>query len=119
MPCFHGCPAAGCGPPVPTWHGTGPSSGAFVYPAANPKTPLASGGHGLGLLTALAIGASGGWLSTQAVPDGLVLEVHKVGANLMWAYVVGYAGLAVLHQIAGHRVVQRMFARAAGGNRTP
>lgn len=88
-------------------------------PGGEPETPQASAVHGLGLLTVLAMGASGAWLFTQTVPEGLVLEVHKITSNLMWAYIVAHAGLAVLHQIAGHRVLQRMFARSAGGNRTP
>lgn len=91
----------------------------FRLPGGEAETPLASAVHGLGLLTVLAMGASGAWLFTQAVPDGLVLEVHKIIANLMWAYVVAHAGLAVLHQVAGHRVLQRMFARAAADKVSP
>jgi cytochrome b561 len=40
-------------------------------------------------------------------------------ANLMWAYVVGHAGLAVLHQWMGHRVLQRMFGRASADRGAP
>lgn len=65
--------------------------------------------HGLGLLTALAMAATGAWLYTQSVPAGLVLQAHKLLSNLVWAYVVGHAGLAVLHQATGHRVLQRIF----------
>lgn len=84
----------------------------FRLPGGESETPLASAVHGLGLLAALAMGASGAWLYTQVIPGGLVLELHKIVANLMWAYFVGHAGLAVLHQLTGHRVLQRMFARA-------
>jgi cytochrome b561 len=80
-------------------------------PDGDAETPLASAVHGLGLLTALAMGATGAWLYTQSVPAGVVLEVHKAVANLMWAYVVGHAGLAVLHQATGHPVLRRMFGR--------
>lgn len=80
-------------------------------PDGEAATPLASAVHGLGLLTALAMGATGAWLYTQSVPAGLFLEVHKAVANLMWAYIVGHTGLAVLHQITGHPVLQRMFGR--------
>lgn len=79
-------------------------------PGGEAETPLASAVHGLGLLAALAMGASGAWLFTQAVPGGLVLETHKLVSNLMWAYVVGHAGLALLHQASGHRVLQRMLS---------
>ncbi len=72
-------------------------------------SPLASAVHGLGLLTVLAMGASGAWLYTMTKPDGLVLDFHKLVSNLMWAYVIGHAGLGVIHQINGHRVLQGMF----------
>ena len=78
-------------------------------PHAEKETPLASAVHGLGLLAALAMGASGAWLFTMSVPGGLVLTVHRAMANLMWAFVIGHAALAVLHQWAGHRVLRRMF----------
>lgn len=81
-------------------------------PGGEAETPLASAVHGLGLLTVLAMGSSGAWLFTQAQPGGLVLELHQLVANLLWAYVVGHAGLALLHQLTGHRVLQRMFTRA-------
>lgn len=83
--------------------------GRLPVPAA--ETPLASAVHGLGLLTALTMGASGAWLYTQNVPGGPVLEIHETVSNLMWAYVVGHAGIALIHQAAGHRVLQRMFGR--------
>ena len=65
-------------------------------PGGEPETPLASAVHGLGLLTVLAMGASGAWLFTQTVPEGLILEVHKITSNLMWAYIVAHAGLVLL-----------------------
>jgi cytochrome b561 len=36
----------------------------------------------------------------------LIYELHGLLATLMWAYLVGHAGVAVLHQKAGHRVFQ-------------
>lgn len=88
-------------------------------PGGEVDTPLASAVHGLGLLAALAMGATGAWMYTLPLPAGLALDAHKLVANLMWAYVVGHAGLAVLHQCLGHRVLQRMFGRAQAGRRTP
>ena len=85
-------------------------------PGGEAETPLASAVHGLGLLAALSMGASGAWLYTLAIPGGVVLELHKIVANLMWAYVVGHAGLAVLHQLTGHRMLQRMFFERPGGD---
>ena len=70
---------------------------------------MASAVHGLGLLTALAMGATGAWLYTLSVPTSLVLELQEAVANLVWAYVVSHAGLAVLHQASGHPALKRMF----------
>lgn len=86
---------------------------ALKLPDPAGDTPLASAVHGLGLLTALAMAATGGLLFLQPLPGGLVLEVHKLASNLMWAYVVGHAGLAVVHQMAGHGTLRRMFGREA------
>jgi cytochrome b561 len=81
-------------------------------PGAGDETPLASAVHGLGLLTVLAMGATGAWLFTMTIPGGLVLKVHRAISNLLWAFVIGHASLAVLHQWAGHRVLRRMFGSA-------
>jgi cytochrome b561 len=39
-----------------------------------------------------------------------VLEVHETFANVMWAYLVAHAALALLHEWAGHRTIRRMFS---------
>ena len=77
------------------------------------EAPLASAVHGLGLLTVLAMAASGAWLYTMSIPDGLPLQFHELASNLLWAYLTGHAGLAVVHQLCGHRVLQRIFANAS------
>lgn len=78
-------------------------------PAPGAETPLASATHGLGLLTALGMGATGAWLYLQPVPGGLVLDAHKALSNLMWAYVIGHAGMAVAHEFTRHPVLKHMF----------
>lgn len=83
-------------------------------PPADIETPLASAVHGLGLLAVLAMAATGAWLYTHSIPGGVILEIHKTISNLLWAYLIGHAGLALIHQFAGHRVLQRMFASASG-----
>ena len=88
-------------------------------PGGEAETPLASAVHGLGLLVVLVMAATGTWLYTLPMPAGLVLEVHKLVANLVWAYLVGHAGLAVLHQVSGHPVLQRMFGRAPRDQAAP
>lgn len=89
----------------------------YRLPSPREATPLASAVHGLGLTTALAMSASGAWLYTMAVPDGIVLEIHKAMSNVMWAYVILHASLGVLHQLGGHRVLQRMFVFARSSRR--
>lgn len=72
------------------------------------ESPLASAVHGLGFLIATAMALTGavGYFFPAA---SLLLEVHMTIAPTMWAYLVGHVGLALLHQIAGHRILQRMF----------
>lgn len=83
-------------------------------PAA--ETPLASAVHGLGLLVATAMAVTGAVVYAVMGADGslsgngrFVLELHEVLANLMWAYLIGHAGIAIIHDIAGHRILGRMF----------
>jgi cytochrome b561 len=79
-------------------------------------TPLASAVHGLGLLTVTAMAVTGATFALAGLPKaqaGLVLQVHKVVANLMWAYFIGHAGLAMLHQLAGQPILKRIFGRGA------
>jgi cytochrome b561 len=80
------------------------------------EMPLASAIHGLGLLVATAMAVTGAIVYALMGADGslagggrLVLELHEVLANLMWAYLIGHAGIAVVHDIVGHRVLGRMF----------
>lgn len=73
---------------------------------------MASATHGLGLLTAMAMAATGA--ATLLWPGGsalhaTVLSTHKVLANLMWAYLIGHASIAVLHHFAGDDSLKRMF----------
>lgn len=77
------------------------------------ESPLASAVHGLGLLVALVMATSGaaGYFIATARP---LLSIHETVAPLMWAYLVGHAGLALLHQLAGHRIFQSMFGFRAG-----
>ena len=86
-------------------------------PPGEVETPMASAMHGLGLLTATVMAATGTAAYFLSQPDGslaspgpLALDVHEIFANLIWAYLVAHAGLALLHQILGHRLLQRMFS---------
>ncbi len=83
--------------------GRGPSHGSGA---------LASAIHGLGLLTVTAMVVTG--TIYFLAPDGTALSraallLHRLISNLMWAYLIGHAGLAALHQLLGDNVFARMF----------
>jgi cytochrome b561 len=85
-------------------------------PSPEGATPLASAIHGLGLVVATAMAGTGAIVYAVMGADGslsgtgrLVLELHEILSNLMWAYLIGHAGIAIVHDILGHRVLGRMF----------
>ena len=41
-------------------------------------------------------------------------EVHEAFGTLAWAYLVGHAGMAVLHRLAGHGEIAAMFRLLPG-----
>lgn len=97
------------------WHWAALKKGALPPPPE--ETPLASAVHGLGLLVATAMAASGAIVYATMGPDGALsgfgsgaLSAHSLLANLTWAYLVGHASLAVLHQMKGHDTLKRMFS---------
>jgi cytochrome b561 len=81
---------------------------------------LASAVHGLGLLTVTAMAATG---TVLFFSGGLVfhyaMSLHRVIANLMWAYLIGHAGLAALHHLLGSDILRRMFWISRGITLSP
>lgn len=75
-------------------------------------SPIASATHGLGLLAATAMALTGACYFLQGlVPEFLIhaaIFVHESLANLMWAYLIAHAGLALLHELTGQHVLHRM-----------
>ncbi len=71
--------------------------------------PLANAVHGLGIVvaTTMAVTGAAGYFLPQARP---LLGVHVAVSTLMWAYLMGHAGVAVVHEFSGDRLLQRMFA---------
>lgn len=76
----------------------------FKLPAHESTSPLASAIHGLGLLLMTAMAASGTlvYFVNSGDPDagglvGAAMLVHKNLANLVWAYLIGHAGFAVVN----------------------
>jgi hypothetical protein len=66
--------------------------------------------HGLGLLTVTAMAATG---TVLFFSGGVVfhdaMALHRMIANLMWAYLIGHSGLAALHHLLGSDLLRRMF----------
>lgn len=86
-------------------------------PDYQPQSPLPAAVHGLGLLVITAMGATGAVIYFTAGQPGAVgalakglKEVHGAIANLAWAYLIGHAGLGVLHGVLGHNIVRPMFS---------
>ena len=76
-------------------------------PEHDPEAALPSAIHGLGLVLITAMAASGATYFVQvalglhsAEPDGMIaMRVHLALANLVWAYLIAHAGLALLHHL--------------------
>lgn len=85
-------------------------------PASDQPRPLPSAIQGIGLLLALLLAGTGTIVEIGMAPDGGlspqlrgVKEVHEAMAPLMWVYLVAHPLLGLLHQLAGHRTLTRMF----------
>jgi len=90
---------------------------ARKLPLHGASAPLASSIHGLGLLLMTAMAASGTvyYFINTGDPDagglvGLTMLVHKTLANLVWAYLIGHAGMGVLAHFAGTVPLGRMWS---------
>jgi cytochrome b561 len=77
---------------------------------------LAGSVHGLGLLTATAMGVTGTILYFGMGADGstspvihAVKESHGFLATFMWLYLGGHGAMAALHQWSGRRTLSEMF----------
>jgi len=77
---------------------------------------ISSAVHGLGLLLATflaAIGAAWFFVLTGTPYGRAILRLHELAGNFMWAYLVGHATMALLHQALGEKVISRMFGFGA------
>jgi cytochrome b561 len=87
-----------------------------VFPQPPDESPFARAVHGLGLLVATSMAATGAVVYVLMEANGKVtglgavaLDAHRALANLMWAYLIAHASIALLHQMKGHSVLQRIF----------
>jgi cytochrome b561 len=72
--------------------------------------------HGLGLLLATYLAATGFVVFLQIDATGrmtglghLAAEMHGALANVMWAYLIGHAAMALLHQALGEGLLRKMW----------
>lgn len=87
-----------------------------VPPVTEPA-PIASAVHGLGLLLITLMTVTGSYyyfFSTGVRNEdglaGFAMNIHHLAANLVWAYLIGHAGFAVLHHFAGDMSLRTMWS---------
>lgn len=73
------------------------------------ERPFASAVHGLGLIVATVMAASG-LLGYFVASARWLLGIHEAVAPLMWAYLVGHVGVSIVHQLRGDRVITSMLS---------
>lgn len=85
-------------------------------PGGDETRALPAAVQGAGLLLALFMAATGTSLAIGMAPDGAlsptlraVKEIHEAMAPVMWTYLIAHPLLGILHQLAGHRALNKMF----------
>lgn len=85
-------------------------------PPTEAPRPLPAAFQGLGLLVATFLGATGTVMLVGMGPQGemagllhAIKESHETAGTLMWIYLVAHPSVAVIHQLAGHDTLKRMF----------
>ena len=86
-------------------------------PAYEVHSPLASAVHGLGLLLVTAMASTGAlyYFINTGNPDaggviGVTMIVHKNLGGVVWAYLIGHAGLAVIHHFTRNMSLSSMWS---------
>ena len=89
----------------------------FNFPDPEVRNDLAGAVHGLGLLVATAMAATGLVIFFNLSETGHITElgktfheIHETLAPLMWAYLFGHVFVAVIHKRLGHGNVKDMFS---------
>jgi cytochrome b561 len=85
-------------------------------PGGTEPRPLPAAVQGLGMLLALALAGTGTAIDLMMAPDGglppvahALKEVHEGLGAAMWGYLAIHPLIGLLHQLAGHRSLSRMF----------
>lgn len=92
---------------------------ALKFKVSDPEVSNALAGavHGLGLLAATGMAATGAVIffnlsetGHMTKPGEIFRNIHGAIALLMWAYFIGHVAVAVIHKRMGHTNVKEMFS---------
>lgn len=92
---------------------------ALKFKVSDPEVSNALAGavHGLGLLAATGMAATGAVIFFNLSETGHMTElgdtfheIHETLGPLMWAYLIGHVAIAVIHKKMGHTNVKEMFS---------
>jgi cytochrome b561 len=92
---------------------------ALKFKVSDPEVSNALAGavHGLGLLAATGMAATGAVIFFNLSEAGHMTalgktfhEIHETLGPLMWAYLIGHVAVAVIHKKMGHTNVKEMFS---------
>lgn len=79
------------------------------FPASQDSHPMASAIHGLGLLLMTLMAVTGTASVLLPALRDQVLGLHVLFANVVWAYLIGHAVLALLAHWARHQDIREMW----------
>lgn len=89
----------------------------FRVPDHVPNGSFASAIHGLGILLIALMATTGvTWFIGIQLGDmatswaEAAKEVHEIASNLVWAYLIGHAGFALINQFAGKQSLSDMWS---------
>jgi len=81
------------------------------------KNAIAGTVHGLGICLALLLGLTGSMLFLGIGPRGdmtpgikVIWKCHSLMATMIWVFVAGHAGMALMHELKGHGILREMFS---------
>jgi cytochrome b561 len=91
----------------------------FRLPDHQQNSPLASAVHGLGILLIVLMAGTGvTWFIGMQFGNmaqswaKAAKEVHELFSNLVWAYLIGHAGIALINHFAGKQRLSEMWSVA-------
>ena len=89
----------------------------FGIPEHVRNGPLASAIHGLGIVLIAAMASTGvAWFIAIQLGDtakwwgDAAKETHEIFSNLVWVYLIGHAGIALVNQFAGKQPLSDMWS---------